>query len=79
MRGGHFFVVEPRDALIRIAFLPAYFHDCGWSGFECWLPGVDCSPHEGDRSVMLQWMRKPWSVSGTAALGSGGGRDPNVG
>lgn len=46
--GGYFFAVERLDTVVRIAYLPAYFMDCGWRGPKCWLPGVDCSPHAGD-------------------------------
>jgi hypothetical protein len=46
--GGYFYVVQPVDSLIRIAYAPAYFRDCGWSGIKCWLPWVNCAPHNGD-------------------------------
>jgi hypothetical protein len=51
--GGYFFAVKPVDSMIRIAYLPAYFRDCGWSGSKCWLPWVDCAPHNGDSEFMV--------------------------
>lgn len=46
--GGYFHAVQPVDGGVRIAYLPAYFRDCGWSGAKCSIPWVDCSPHDGD-------------------------------
>src|SRR5688500_12486484 len=43
--GGYFFAAQRVDSIVRVAYLPAYFRDCGWQGVKCWLPGVDCSPH----------------------------------
>lgn len=37
----------------RIAYLPAYFQDCGWRGAKCWLPWVNCAPHAGDSEVIV--------------------------
>lgn len=50
--GGYFYAVQPLDSVIRVAYLPAYFRDCGWSGVKCWLPWVDCSPHAGDSEMI---------------------------
>ncbi|MEX1181709.1 MAG: hypothetical protein WEF86_00635 [Gemmatimonadota bacterium] len=55
--GGYRFAVEPYGDAVRIAYLPAYFVDCGWSGWKCYLPGVDCSPHAGDSEFMLVEVR----------------------
>jgi hypothetical protein len=51
--GGYFFGVQRVDSVMRIAYLPAYFRDCGWSGIKCWLPQVDCSPHDGDSEFIV--------------------------
>lgn len=66
--GGYFFAVQPVDSVIRIAYLPAYFQDCGWDGAKCWIPGVDCSPHAGDSEFIVVEVipndSSMWSVSG---------------
>jgi hypothetical protein len=46
--GGYLFAAAPIPDGIRVAYMPAYFRDCGWHGFKCHLPGVDCTPHWGD-------------------------------
>jgi hypothetical protein len=51
--GGYFYAVQPLDSVIRVAYMPAYFRDCGWTGWRCWLPFVDCSPHEGDSEFIV--------------------------
>lgn len=52
--GGYLFGVEPQaEGGARIAYLPAYFRDCGWSGPKCWLPFVDCDPHIGDSEFIV--------------------------
>ncbi|MEX2284556.1 MAG: hypothetical protein WEE89_18855 [Gemmatimonadota bacterium] len=55
--GGYFFAVQTVGSHIRIAYLPAYFRDCGWSGVKCWLPWVDCSPHAGDSELVITDVR----------------------
>jgi hypothetical protein len=51
--GGYLFAVQPADDGARIAYLPAYFLDCGWSGIKCVLPVIDCRPHVGDSELIL--------------------------
>lgn len=51
--GGYLHAVQRAGATVRVAYLPAYFRDCGWRGAKCWLPGVDCSPHDGDSELMI--------------------------
>ena len=53
--GGYYFGVQPVSDTgdIRIAYLPAYYRDCGWGGLKCWLPYVDCSPHAGDSEAIF--------------------------
>lgn len=53
--GEYFFAVEPVGAAgrVRIAYLPAYYRDCGWTGLKCALPLVDCAPHPGDSEAII--------------------------
>jgi hypothetical protein len=53
LAGGYFTAVQPVGDTVRVAFLPAYFEDCGWSGIKCWLPKVDCTPHHGDSEFIV--------------------------
>jgi hypothetical protein len=46
--GGYLHAVQRADSMIRVAYLPAYFRDCGWHGGWCQIPWIDCSPHDGD-------------------------------
>lgn len=52
--GGYLFAVRARRAgRVRIAYLPAYFRDCGWSGPKCGIPLVRCDPHPGDSEMII--------------------------
>jgi hypothetical protein len=51
--GGYLFGVQRVNSRIRIAYLPAYVDDCGWEGFKCRLPTVDCRPHAGDSEFIV--------------------------
>lgn len=51
--GGYLHAVQRAGASVRVAYLPAYFRDCGWRGAKCWLPRVDCSPHDGDSELIV--------------------------
>ncbi|HET9949048.1 MAG TPA: hypothetical protein VFQ22_09015 [Longimicrobiales bacterium] len=53
--GGEYLFAAERmaEGTVRIAYLPAYYRDCGWSGVKCWLPFVDCDPHAGDSEIIL--------------------------
>lgn len=55
--GGYFFAVQRVDFVIRVAYLPAYFRDCGWDGLKCWLPAVNCAPHAGDSEFIVVELR----------------------
>lgn len=47
--GGYYFAVRRVDSVtVRIAYLPAYYEDCGWSGFKCNQPFIPCGGHSGD-------------------------------
>jgi hypothetical protein len=52
--GGYFFAVQPGAAgAVRIAYMPAYFEDCGWRGAKCLIPLVNCAPHPGDSELIV--------------------------
>ncbi|MFN2564549.1 MAG: hypothetical protein ABR499_05995 [Gemmatimonadaceae bacterium] len=53
--GGYLFAAEstPDDRGIRIAYLPAYYRDCGWQGVACATRGRRCSAHDGDSEVVV--------------------------
>lgn len=52
--GGYLFAAQPRSSEgVRLAYLPAYFRDCGWSGPKCLLPWVSCDPHAGDSEILI--------------------------
>lgn len=63
LAGGYFHAVQPVDAIVRIAYLPAYFQDCGWAGSKCWIPWVDCSPHRGDSELIVVEIRSEGPAS----------------
>lgn len=66
LRGGYLFAVQPTREGARIAYLPAYEADCGWSGVSCWFRGPRCSGHAGDSEVIaLDLTRRDamWRVS----------------
>jgi hypothetical protein len=46
--GGYLHGAQPIGPGVRLVYLPAYFVDCGWAGFKCHIPRVDCSAHSGD-------------------------------
>ena len=50
--GGYLFAVQRLGDALRVAYLPAYFRDCGWSGVKCLLPGVECEGHAGDSEMI---------------------------
>ena len=54
LRGGYVFGAAPEGDGVRLAYLPAYLHDCGWSGPKCllrWRGG--CDPHVADSELIL--------------------------
>ncbi len=53
LRGAYLYAVQSVEDVYRIAYLPAYFRDCGWRGAKCWLPWVDCAPHAGDSEAIV--------------------------
>jgi hypothetical protein len=55
LAGGYLFAVERvRDRrAIRIAYLPAYFRDCGWNGLPCATRGAGCAAHAGDSELIV--------------------------
>lgn len=57
--GGYLFAVQdaPDGRAMRIAYLPAYFRDCGWEGLPCVTRGDGCSAHPGDSEIIVVQMR----------------------
>ena len=54
LRGGYLVGARPIEGGIRLAYLPAYLEDCGWSGRKCWLrPRGGCEPHKGDSEAVF--------------------------
>ena len=51
--GGYLFAVQPLGTNVRIAFLPAYYRDCGWSGLSCAVRVGVCGSHPGDSELIL--------------------------
>lgn len=51
--GEYYFGVQPNSGGVRVAFLPAYYNDCGWHGLKCWLPLMNCAPHAGDSELIV--------------------------
>jgi hypothetical protein len=67
--GGYLHAVSPAAGGIRVAYLPAYFVDCGWRDRRCLLPFVNCAPHEGDSEIIVVELAPAvdsgaWTVSG---------------
>jgi hypothetical protein len=53
LRGGYLFAAQPLGAMVRIAFLPAYQRDCGWSGLACAARAGRCGAHAGDSELIV--------------------------
>lgn len=53
--GGYLFAAEgaPDHGSIRIAYLPAYYRDCGWHGLPCTPRGPECAAHAGDSELVV--------------------------
>lgn len=52
--GAYLFAVHPRPNGYRLAYLPGYLDDCGWSGPKCRLrPRGGCEGHEGDSEIVV--------------------------
>lgn len=67
--GGYLHAVGRAEGRIRIAYVPAYFMDCGWQDHRCILPFVNCDPHAGDSEFMVvELIMEPgastWTVTG---------------
>jgi hypothetical protein len=67
--GGYLHAVERVESKIRIAYLPAYFLDCGWRDLRCLLPFVSCAPHAGDSEFIVVEVEdeqgaSTWTVTG---------------
>lgn len=54
LRGGYLVAAEPVADGIRLAYMPAYLEDCGWSGPKCVLRfRGGCNPHRGDSEAVF--------------------------
>jgi hypothetical protein len=54
--GGYLFAVDlARDdrRALGIAYLPAYYRDCGWAGPVCMTRGPGCAAHDGDSELVV--------------------------
>lgn len=54
--GGYFYVVAPLGAMlreVRIAYMPAYFKDCGWTGIQRVLRLGRSDAHAGDSELIV--------------------------
>jgi hypothetical protein len=53
--GGYLFAVQkaPRSGAVRIAYMPAYYRDCGWDGLPCATRGPGCAAHDGDSELIV--------------------------
>lgn len=56
LAGGYFHAAQPVRGAVRLVYLPAYYRDCGWSGFKCVF--VDCSGHAGDSETIAVDVRR---------------------
>jgi hypothetical protein len=57
--GGYLFAAEsaPEGRAIRIAYMPAYYRDCGWEGVRCVGRGPECAAHTGDSELIVVQVR----------------------
>lgn len=56
LAGGYFHAAQPVRGVVRLLYMPAYYRDCGWSGFKCVF--VDCSGHAGDSEIIAVDVRQ---------------------
>lgn len=69
LEGGYLVGAQPVSRGVRLAYLPAYLEDCGWSGPKCllrWRGG--CDPHRGDSEAVFIDVEQghdggPWAPS----------------
>ncbi|MGQ0765726.1 MAG: hypothetical protein ACT4OZ_08680 [Gemmatimonadota bacterium] len=80
LAGGYRFAVQRIDGGVRIAYLPAWFRDCGWRPAVCLLTlrGSRCSDHAGDSELIVVDLASmeggQWMVSGVLLSAHCGGR-----
>ena len=53
LAGGYLFAAQPLGDGVRLAYLPAYYRDCGWSGAACVVRAGRCGAHSGDSELIL--------------------------
>ena len=54
--GGYLHAAQPAQGVVRLVYMPAYYRDCGWTGFKCIF--VDCSGHAGDSEIIAVDVRQ---------------------
>jgi hypothetical protein len=70
LAGGYFHVVHPLNASgdsVRVAYLPAYFNDCGWRGFQRAIRLGRGNAHAGDSEIIVVDVRRvadSWETTG---------------
>jgi hypothetical protein len=70
--GGEYYYAVQRDSdtsRMRIAYLPAYYIDCGWAAPVCHITGWLCRPHTGDSELIIVQVRydparERWTTDG---------------
>ena len=56
--GGYYFGVQALGDTLRVVYLPAYYRDCGWSGFKCTIGLMNCAGHAGDSEFIALDLRR---------------------
>ena len=71
LAGGYFYAVDPLSSAgdsVRVAYLPAYFLDCGWRGFQRALRLGRSNAHAGDSEIIVIDVRRvgtdSWQTTG---------------
>ena len=61
LAGGYFYAVSPlgrSGEVVRIAFMPAYYRDCGWRGMQRLLRVGRGNAHAGDSELIVLEVRR---------------------
>lgn len=53
--GGYLYAAQraPEAGVVRVAYMPAYYADCGWSGPKCLVAWRSCRGHAGDSELII--------------------------
>ncbi|MDP9347746.1 MAG: hypothetical protein M3P24_01150 [Gemmatimonadota bacterium] len=61
--GGYLYAAQPVGEHVRVAYLPAYYRDCGWRQPVCQVTRWLCDGHPGDsEAVVVELSRDPSPV-----------------